>query len=129
VEQAAATTAAQIRQLENLGARVVVIGNNPDAPGDPIECLARHDDIARCSAPASRAVPPIEEATVALGRALDALGSDLDGRFLDPVPLICATGTCLVDDGITIIYSDGNHLTGEFALRAAPALAELLATD
>ena len=101
---------------------LVVIANNPTMPEDPIDCLARHRDAARCAAPSAPLLAELEKVRGPEQQALESVGV---AGVLDPTPLICDEDLCQVIDDSGPIFGDANHLATEFVLTFVDPLVEL----
>ncbi len=112
-------------QITAAGADIAVIEDNPTQEREPIECLARHRSVTLCSVLAERAVPPVAEISAV---EQSALSSVLPISVFRTAPLICDTHRCWVErDGVTV-YADRNHVSREFVLRQADAIASFIGT-
>lgn len=113
-----------LRQYRHAGSRVVLIGDNPLLPTNPIACLARFPTAVQTCAGAtlSRTGKPttrsLDEAAAA--RAVPGV------IFVDPTPWLC-TATCSPIIGSQIAYYDLSHLSGTYAASLAGVMAASIA--
>jgi peptidoglycan/LPS O-acetylase OafA/YrhL len=98
-----------IATLQAAGARVVVLGDTPQVPWDPADCLsANPDHVLRCAVPTEAALDPAWLA--AEQAAAEALGA----TFVDTAAWVCPSDPCPAVIGRYVVYSDTNHLTRPF---------------
>jgi len=96
-----------------------VIGNMPDMPTDPSQCLDEHSqDVPACSAPVARVAPPNAQAEE---QAVAATG----GRYVDVMPWFCST-ICSAIVGKYQVYFNQQHVMGSYALSLEGVMAEAL---
>jgi len=106
--------------LQEAGAQVVVIGDNP-APSAagivaPPECIEAR------GAPAC-----VFERDLAMGAdPLAAAAAEAGADFIDPTELLCPGDTCQTVIGQVIVYRDANHLTELYVTSLAPMLDQHL---
>lgn len=120
-EAIAAGQQALWRELESLGAQVVVIRDTPRPARvgvDPAECLAQRDSRpADCSlVRAEIVVPESEDPNVLGARALPSV------HLVDLTDYICSAAACDPIVGNVVVWRDNNHLTASYAMTLAPAL-------
>ena len=109
-----------VQQLRGTGAQVLVLGPIPDPKSVVPVCLSGHlDDAMACSQPRSTAVN--QAGIVAEIAATKAAG----GQYADLTELFCATNSCPVIVGNTLVYLDWSHLTVEYCRLLAPAIGAL----
>jgi peptidoglycan/LPS O-acetylase OafA/YrhL len=95
-------------RLQQTGARLAVIRDQPMAPRAPAECVAESlRRLDRCAFAAERS----DE------RSFDARAArDIPGvRLIDPMPVLCPNGRCPAVIGNVVVYRDTYHLTATFA--------------
>jgi peptidoglycan/LPS O-acetylase OafA/YrhL len=122
---ATATSAARrfATDVTGRGIRLGVLGDNPTQSEEPIECLARRNDIERCSRPRTEALASLDRLRVPQTEALRAGGA---AGVFDPVPLICDEQRCLVERDGTVVYADRDHLARPFVARTAAELGQFV---
>jgi hypothetical protein len=99
-----------ISRLQADGARVAVLGDTPQIPYDPAECLSAHaDHILRCAVARDQAVEP---GWIALERAA---AESLGATFVDVDAWICPSDPCPLVIGRYAVFADTNHITRPFA--------------
>ena len=110
------------RQLQRLGSKVVVIGNNPLSPNDLDVCAARHPmDLGQCDFPRGPAV-----AGAALGTTRTA-AAEMRLPFIDLTPWLCPTPRCpVVIDHVTVNRA-GDHITATYAATLASRIDPVVA--
>jgi hypothetical protein len=98
-----------ISTLLAAGARVAVIGDTPQVPWDPADCLSSNaDHVIRCALPKDDA---LDLTWLAAERAAaEALGA----TFVDSAAWICPSEPCPAIIGRYVVYADTNHLTRPF---------------
>lgn len=110
-----------VRELREIGARVLVLGPTPDMHTVVPICLSGNlDDVAACSAPRSKAV---DAAGVAAEEAATIAGGGQYGNVID---LFCTPDRCPPIVGNTLVYFDQEHLTFEYSAALAPAIGTLI---
>ena len=99
-----------IARLQEGGARVAVLGDTPQIPYDPAECLSAHaDHVLRCAVPRDQAIEP---GWIDLERA----AADSHGAtFVDVDAWICPSDPCPLVIGRYAVFADTNHITRPFA--------------
>lgn len=112
-----------VSQLRGTGARVLVLGPVPDPHGSVPTCLSAHMDDATACAPDRSAA--INDAGVAAETAAVRTGG---GRYADLGEFFCTDRRCPVIIGNTLVFSDDNHITAEYARVLSPVIADLAAT-
>ncbi|MFK8253695.1 acyltransferase family protein [Ancylobacter terrae] len=115
------------RTLEALeGRRVAILGEVPEIGFSAPSVVARQLHFGR-----PLPLGPTVEAHSARQAGFDAaLAPLLDAHadrltLLDPVPVLCPDGRCLVVESGDVLYYDGNHLSRAGAARLAPAFDAL----
>ncbi|WP_431230981.1 acyltransferase family protein [Mycolicibacterium psychrotolerans] len=109
-----------VQQLRATGAQVLVIGPIPGPQTATPNCLSVHlDDATACSTPKSLAanqtgIAAEEDATKAGG-----------GQYADLTTLFCTPDVCPPIVGNTLVYSDKNHITLQYARVLAPVIGAL----
>ena len=109
-----------LAELSGAADELVLIGDTNKLPARAADCLgergARLGDCARG-----------RSAAVARRTAMWAdLTRRSGGSFVDVAPWLCQGGVCPLVVGNTIVYTDDNHLTREYAAALGPALADAL---
>ena len=105
-----------LNRLEAMSPRVVVIGESPHMPTDPLECIARHSRLEDCEAPFSQAVQ-------AEYRAMERAATQQAGvQLIDTVDWICPDGRCPLVLGGYLVYRNRGHLTATMTAALAPQL-------
>jgi hypothetical protein len=98
-----------IAALQATGARVVVLGDTPQVPWDPADCLSSNPDhVLRCALPRDTA---LDEAWLAAERAA---AESQGATFVDTAAWICPSDPCPPVIGPYVVYADSNHLTRPF---------------
>lgn len=106
-----------ITTLQSSGARVVVLGDTPQVPWDPADCLSSNaDHVIRCAMPRATALDPAWLA------AEHAAAEDLGATFVDTDAWICPSDPCPAVIGPYVVYADANHLTRAFVSALASRL-------
>jgi hypothetical protein len=109
-----------VRQLRDIGAKVLVLGPIPDPHLDVPICLSSHlDDVTACAPTRSTAV---NQRGIAAESAATAVAG---GQYADTTELFCTTDRCPVIVGNTMVYLDWTHLTLERSRLLAPAVGAL----
>jgi peptidoglycan/LPS O-acetylase OafA/YrhL len=116
--------AAMESMLRKVGAPktpVVVIGDTPQMPVDPPDCLSAHlGNVLACAAPRATAVD-----WQRLGEDRAAAAA-VGATFIDPTPWVCPTEPCPATIGSLLIYLDAGHMTATFSNALAPYLGAAL---
>jgi len=106
-----------VRQLRDVGSRVLVLSQSPEPPPVPL-CLSGHlDHATACSAK-----PPSQHGIDVESAAVSAAG----GQFVDTSALFCAGEHCPVIVGDMMVYFDAGHLTREYSRFLTPAMGALV---
>ena len=96
--------------------RIVLMGETPHHPHDPLECLATHDLIEDCSVPRSTLV----------SRSYQALERDAaretDVQLIDPISWLCQEATCALVMDHYLVYRNPGHLTATIVAVLAPQM-------
>ncbi|MDV3130391.1 acyltransferase [Mycobacterium sp. 21AC1] len=109
-----------VSQLRGTGAKVVVLGPVPDPHSTVPTCLSEHmNDVAACSP--ERSVAMNDNGIAAEATAVQAGG----GQYANLGEFFCTDRRCPVIVGITLVFRDDNHITGEYAQLMSPVLAGL----
>jgi hypothetical protein len=109
-----------IQQLRGIGTKVLVLGPIPDPHLRVPDCLSDHlDDATACSSLRSVAV---NDPGIAAETAATKAGG---GQYADLTELFCTAERCPAIVGDTLVYSDRNHVTFEYAGLLAPVLGAL----
>jgi len=109
-----------VRQLRATGAQVLVLGPVPDPESVVPVCLSSQLDDATACAP-TRSTAVNQPGIAAEAAATHASG----GHYADLTELFCTTDRCPVVIGNALVYVDWSHLTSEYSLQIAPAIATL----
>lgn len=105
--------------LRATGAQVLILGPTVDLPMPAPSCLAAHpDDATQCVVHRGTA---FDQGIRAEAAATEAGG----GRYADVTELFCGAEGCPAIVGNTLVYFDAGHITREYSLQLAPALAAL----
>ncbi len=106
-----------LRRLHDASGRVVFLGDSPQQPNDPVECLARNVPIEQCT---SRRADVVDPAYEAVEKTVTAeTGVDL----LSTADLLCPADVCPLVFGQYLVYRDQSHITATFATVLAPSFA------
>jgi len=98
-----------IARLQEGGARVAVLGDTPQIPYDPAECLSAHTDhTLRCAVARDQAVEP---GWIDLERAA---AESVGASFVDVDAWICPSDPCPLVIGRYAVFADTNHITRPF---------------
>ncbi len=112
-----------IERLRGLGAQVVVLGDTPTLPFEPVECLSRHaDDITQCAIPRSTL---FDEPWLA-GEQSTAHASK--AGFVDTADWLCPGDACPLVVGGYLVYRDTNHISLPLSWALSGRLDEALAS-
>ena len=115
----AAATVETLLALRASGALVVVLGDNPVAPTDPVACVASNlKDVKPCTYPRTVGYQAQPKRQAVLGAALKASGFDL----VPTTNWICGVERCPAVVGNLLVYRDTNHITKTFSKYLAPLL-------
>jgi peptidoglycan/LPS O-acetylase OafA/YrhL len=102
-------TARTIAALQPSGARVAVLGDTPQVPFDPADCLSSNaEHVLRCAMPRETALDPAWRA------AEQAAAERVGATFVDTAAWICPSDPCPAVIGRFVVYADTNHLTRPF---------------
>ncbi len=119
----AKATVETLTALRASGALVVVLGDNPTAPHDPVECVADNlKDVRRCVYTRDVGYKPTATRASTLASALRTSGFDL----LPTTDWICAREKCPAIVGNMLVYRDDNHITKTFSKWLAPLLEPIV---
>jgi peptidoglycan/LPS O-acetylase OafA/YrhL len=105
-----------LRRLETMSRRVVVIGETPHMPEDPLECIARHQRLEDCEVPFGVAV---HEEYRAMERAAAA---EAGVQLIDTIEWVCPGDRCPLVLGDYLVYRNPGHLTATMTAALAPQL-------
>jgi peptidoglycan/LPS O-acetylase OafA/YrhL len=109
-----------VQQLRASGAQVLVLGPIPGPQSGAPDCLSVHlDDATACSTPRSTGV---NAAGIA---AEEVAAKTAGGQYANLTDLFCTTEVCPAIVGNTLVYSDQNHLTLQYARVLAPVMGAL----
>ncbi|MGD0313810.1 MAG: acyltransferase family protein [Acidimicrobiales bacterium] len=98
---------------------IVVIGNIPELPQSPPQCLSRNTtDVQACSAPLSSRVANYNAAERSAAAYVGA-------RYVDIIPWFCST-TCTSVIGHYEVYLDDYHITQAYSIYLAHVLSDAL---
>lgn len=101
------------------GVQFDVIGNIPQLPIDPVQCLDVHpDDVPACSAPTAKSLNPY-------GKAEEQAVLSVGGRYVDVIPWFCST-MCTAVIGKYQVYFNQAHLMGSYATFLGGVMAPAL---
>lgn len=106
------------RELEKSGAEVVALLDTPWPKGDAVDCAGTHPlELERCASGIGDAVKdPAKKREISDAAAATGVS------VINPVPWLCAAGSCPVVVGDTFVYRDDSHLTESYAEALAPVL-------
>jgi peptidoglycan/LPS O-acetylase OafA/YrhL len=110
-----------VRQLRETGAQVLVLGPTPDPHSMVPVCVSEHLDDATACSPASRS-EAVNKSGIATESAAAKSGG---GQYADITDLFCTADRCPVIVGNTLLYSDQDHVTAEYARVLGPAIGAL----
>ncbi|OYN75027.1 acyltransferase family protein [Mycolicibacterium sphagni] len=109
-----------VRQIRDIGSRVLVLGPIPGPHSNVPICLSGHlDDATACALSRSAAV---DQSGIAAEAAATTAGG---GQYADLTDLFCTAQRCPVIVGNTLIYMDVSHLSIPYARQLAPAIGAL----
>ncbi|MGE7368821.1 acyltransferase family protein [Neorhizobium sp. NPDC001467] len=114
-----------IKQLKGDGSQVALVMDVPEAGYRVPEALAR----AQMTGQSLEIAPPIAytHARQSLARKVLLSASEETGALVvDPMEAMCDQNRCRVMDGDTVLYRDGDHLSGQGAAKLAPIFVEAL---
>jgi len=101
------------------GVQFDVIGNIPQLPIDPVQCLDVHpDDVPACSAPTAKSLNPY-------GKAEEQAVLSVSGRYVDVIPWFCSA-MCTAVIGKYQVYFNQAHLMGSYATFLGGVMAPAL---
>jgi hypothetical protein len=96
-----------------------VIGNTPQLPNDPVQCLDIHpDDVPACSAPTAKSMTPY-------GKAEQQAVQSVGGHYVDVTPWFCSA-TCTAVIGKYQVYLNQAHVMGSYATFLGGVMAPAL---
>ena len=102
--------ASTISRLSGRSGRVVVLGDTPQLPSDPLDCLSSNPEhILRCAVARSVAV----EAD--WFDAEQSVATELGAGFVDIPALVCPADPCPMVIGRFLVFQDTNHVTPAYA--------------
>ena len=98
--------------------RIVVLGNIPELPHNPSQCLARNSDVQQCSGkvPTSTKMYNVAEQTAA---------TSVGAGYIDVTPWFC-TSVCTPIVGHYNVYFDQFHVTLTYGIFLEPLLGQAL---
>ena len=101
------------------GVHFDVIGNIPQLPDDPVQCLDVHpDDVQACSAPRAKSLEPY-------GRAEEEAVESVGGHYVDVTSWFCST-MCTAVIGNYQVYLNQHHVMGSYATYLGGVMAQAL---
>ena len=101
------------------GVQFDVIGNIPQLPNDPVQCLdANRDDVQACSAPTAKSLNPY-------GKAEKQAVQSVGGHYVDVTPWFCSA-MCTAVIGNYQVYLDQGHVMGSYAILLGGVMAQAL---
>jgi len=104
-----------IDDLQQMGAKVTLIGDQVKAPSLPHECVAENLNNLRACAFDNDPRPE---------RAFDRGAARIAGiKMIDPVPMLCKKKICPAVIGNVLVYRDSYHLTATYSATLAPWLS------
>lgn len=107
-EEMTAGLVTTLERLQDAGAEVAVIADNPYPPHDVPSCVSEHlDDLAQCAFPRSEGLD-YEPVNSLAARQVPGV------TLLDPINQYCPDGVCPPVIGNVLVYRDGTHVTGSF---------------
>lgn len=119
----AAATVKSLIALRASGALVVLLGDNPQAPHDPVECVAKHlKDARACAYPRAGAYKSFPQRQAVLGSALRASAFDL----LPTTDWVCGATLCPPVVGNLLTYRDDDHVSKSYARWLRPMLEPIV---
>ncbi len=95
----------------DVGARFVLLQDNPRWPFDPIDCLAINRDSGQCAVPVNQTdglpgrVRRVEEDALRGGNSL----------YIDGFVMVCPTDQCEAEQNGRLVYWDRTHLTRAYS--------------
>ncbi|HEX7926483.1 MAG TPA: SGNH hydrolase domain-containing protein, partial [bacterium] len=113
-----------VRDLANLGKRVILIGTTPEFSVQPRRCLANFDSLPLrrwFALPCDADARVVADSTAFLTRSLRSIAQQNPRTCLvEPIPFLCDGVTCPVQKNGLTYFRDENHLsmTGARALLA-----------
>jgi peptidoglycan/LPS O-acetylase OafA/YrhL len=105
-----------LEQVRQATQRVVLIGETPHHPTDPLECLATHDLIEDCVVPRSELVSRGYQA-IERGAAREA-----GVEVVEPIDWLCQESTCALVFDHYLTYRNPGHLTATIVALLTPQL-------
>ena len=119
----AAATVETLNALRASGALVVVLGDNPIAPKDPVACVVENlKDVRPCTYTRTVGYQATPNRQAILGAALRGAGFDL----VPTTDWICAAERCPAVVGNLLVYRDTNHITRTFSKWLTPMLEPIV---
>jgi peptidoglycan/LPS O-acetylase OafA/YrhL len=107
---------ASLARAQQASSQVVLIGDSPHPPTDPVECLATTTSIETCEMRRSKLVNP----------AYEQLEKDAAGEagvvYLRTTDWLCSDTSCPLVMGGYLVYRNPGHLTLEITAALAPRL-------
>lgn len=96
------------------GAKILAIRDNPVQRPDVKACIdANRDDPNSCALPRAEALAWYDGSE-------DAVAATPGAHLIDFTPILCTDTICPVVIGNAVVYSDRDHMTGDFAKTLAP---------
>jgi hypothetical protein len=116
--------AESLATLRERAGRVVLLGDTPMWPRDPVDCLREHpDDIGRCDTPRAEAASALTEDTERAAAAAAGVA------YVPTLDMVCLGDPCHAVEGSTLVLVDTQHMTVAWAQAIAPLLLERLSCD
>ena len=102
--------------MEQASERVVLLGDTPYHPTDPLDCLATNERIEACAVPRSSIVSgPYQELERAAARETGV-------QLVEPIDWLCPDTTCPLVFDHYLVYRNPGHLTATIVTVLAPQL-------
>ncbi len=122
-DQYAEATVDTLRALRASGALIVMLGDNPIAPQDPVACVAEHlKDVQPCTYTRAVGYKASPERQPVMVRTLRNAGFDV----VPTTDWICGAERCPSIVGNMLVYRDTNHITKTFSKWLAPMLEPIV---
>jgi hypothetical protein len=122
-----AVTEATLRELRDMGKRVVFIKTIPQWPFDPMPCSIKSNLFRRACDPASSTLT-FEQVKSLTKRSNDVFAVLApifpEVRFIDPIDELCGSGNCITRVNGEFIYFDAAHFRRNLNPTTAADLAE-----
>jgi peptidoglycan/LPS O-acetylase OafA/YrhL len=105
-------TRALLEMMRDLKIPTLLVHDTPLFETNPLECIASQRRVEPCQQPVAAAT---QSAAMGAAEEDQAIAEVHFGESLDPIPLLCPKGTCLLELAGKLIYADNQHLTATFA--------------